>query len=288
MSIYNLSGSALYKCYDLQPQEKQTAYDLTGNVVFSEPSSGIVVMEYNVGEWYIGDGHIVPAEKDEEYYALQNGMIASANPDIMLICENRQNFSEAGRTTLSMLSQYFPYIQQQGNSGYMSRAICSKYPFTNYTTHNFGDGESNYYDSCTMTIDGKTVTVIVTHLKYSGGSQATKLAQFATLMNYLATLDSFICGGDFNQLSCKDSSGSDYTDMIVPMLQAGYNVANCGDLGFFITYSNMPVDSWDGCLDNIVTSSDISIVSAHSDNTKLTDNIQDKCDHMPLVAVIEL
>ena len=291
MAIYDAGGISLNAAYDADGTGLNSAYDASGNEIWSAappPPFSLKVMEYNVGEWYIGNASIVPADKDAEYYALQNGMIASADPDIMLICENRQNFSQAGRTTLSVLSPYFPYIHQQGNSGYMSRAICSKYPISNYATHDFGDGRDNYYDTCTVTIDGKEITLVVTHLLYSSGSQTVKLAQFATLMNYLATLDSFICGGDLNQLDCKSTSGSDYTNMIVPILEAGYHCANCSDLGFLITYSDEPNGSWNGCLDNIITSSDISITSAYVDTTKLADNIADKVDHMPLIAELTI
>lgn len=283
MGIFACDGQQIYLAYDADGEALTTAYDVDGETVFSQ-SHIIKVMEYNVGEWYIGNGSIVPAEKDTEYYNLQNGMIQAADPDIMLICENRQTFSEAGRTTLSMLSQYFEYIHQQGDSGYMSRAVCSKYPISNYQTHSFSDGTSNYYDSCTITIDGKAITVVVTHLNYNSGSQTTRLAQTSTLLSFLATLDTFICGGDWNLLDCKSTSGSDYADVIDPILQAGFHSANCTDFGFLETYSNQPGGSWTGCLDDIVTSGDIQIAGASVDTTKLTDNINDTVDHMPLTA----
>lgn len=87
-------------------------------------------------------------------------------------------------------------------------------------------------------------------------------------------------------LDCKSTSGSDYTDVIEPILAAGFHSANCTDYGFLVTYSDQPNSTWTGCLDDIVTSGNIEITSAEVDTTKLTDNIGDKVDHMPLIATV--
>lgn len=290
MAIYNNDGNQLSEAYDLLGQSLESAFDVDGQKVF-EKNTTIKVMSYNVGQWYIGSSSIVPTEKDTEYYALQNGMIQNADADILCICEYRDQFSETGRTALSILSQYYPYIEtSQGGVSFMGRAICSKYPISNFTHHVFNNGVSDgrYYDSCTITINDEPITVVVTHLVYNASSDAGRIAQMNELISYFITLNKFICCGDFNTLDCKSTNGSDYINMILPILNAGFHCANCTDFGFLETYSDQPAATWTGCLDNIITSSNIAILSAEVDETKLNDNIQDKTDHMPLIAELRI
>ena len=290
MSIYNIDGDSLNSAFSSESQ-LSVAYDINGNQVWSaEPPvpSNLKVMSYNVGGWYIGSGTNVPSYLDATYYALQNRMLADNDPDILCLQEYWTNFSPT-RTAVSMLQQYFPYIHEQnGNSTYFGRCICSKYPITNYTTHTFASDPNRYYDSCTITIGGEEITVITTHF---ATNRVDRTLQIAELLDYVSTLDKFIAGGDFNTYHCLDSSGADYIGVIQPKLSAGYNIANCygNQSTFKVTYSELPDnDTNNRMLDNIITSSDLAITSASVDTTKLTDGINERVDHMPLFAGLTL
>jgi len=284
--IYDIQGNTLISAFDIEGDELNRAYDTDGDIVFQRDFD-IKVMSYNVGQWYIGNSNPVPASKDEAYYNLQNGMIQRADADILCICEYLDAFSKSGRTALSLLEQYYPYIEtREGSSGYMGRAICSKYPITNFVHHAFNNG-GRYYDSCTVTINQIPVTVIVTHLEYASDDSG-RIAQLNELISYLLTLDKFICCGDYNMLDCKSTSGADYQTMMLPLLNAGFHCANCTDFGFLETYSDQPTGTYTGCLDNIITSSNITITDAYVDETKLNDGISDKTDHMPLIAELQI
>ena len=284
--IFDKNGNALNAVYDKSGSELMQAYDANGDVCYTKTGIPLRVMEYNAGQWYIGTTSNVPSDKDAEYYALQNGMISNADADILIICEYRDQFSQSGRTAESMLSQHFPYRVNYGGGGaYMGRAICSKYPITNFTQHLYTNRPStsnNYYDSCTVTVSGIPVTVIVTHLS----TQDIRHDEIEELIDYLETLDRFICAGDFNTLYARNTDGSDYQPMIVPLINAGFNLSNCDDFGFFDTYYDSDGDTitWRGCLDNIVTSSNIEISDVAVDDTKLSDSIVEKIDHIPLIA----
>lgn len=285
MSIYDKDASSLLLAYNKGGTAIETAYDIDGSVVYTRtPPLGIKVMSYNVGGWYIGSGTNVPSDLDATYYALQNGMLADNDPDILCLQEYWTNFSPT-RTAESMLSQYFPYIQtRNGLTSYFGRAICSKYPITNYTTHSFASESQRYYDSCTITINNVEYTVVTTHF---GLTLANRELQITELLNYLSTLDKFIVCGDFNTNDCFNTSGEDYTNIISPILSADYNIANCygNQSTFKVTYSELPNnDTHNLVLDNIITSSDLAIRSVSVDTTKLTDGINEKVDHMPLIA----
>lgn len=285
MAIYDAEGNQLFSCYDAQGTSLNYAYDAEGNLIFQSGETGthLKVMEYNVGQWYYGSGTNVPADKDQEYYDLQNGMIQRANADVLFICEYWDMFSQAGRTALSMLSQYYPYIETQGgSSGYYGRAICSKYPISNWTHHAYANDANRYYDSVDLTVNGVQITALVTHLS----TDSKRNTQINELISYLSSLDRFICAGDYNTLTITDSvttDAGDYTNIITPLLNAGFNCANCSTQ-FLVTYSDDPESPYVGCLDNIVTSSNIDIESAYVDTTKLTDSLTERADHMPLIA----
>lgn len=284
MAIYDINGNRVMKAYDLNGDMPSLAYDIEGNLVYTKEPITLKAMTYNVGQWWYGSGANVPAEKDEAYYALQNGMIRNANADVLFLQEYRDNFS-ADRTAVSMLSQYYPYIEARsgGAGSYLGHAICSKYPLLNYTTHGFGDGR--YYDSATITYEGISITLVVTHLSTSADS---RYSQITTLKSFLSQQNRFICGGDFNTVTIYNNvttTADDYINVVTPLLERGFNSANWSDFGFIHTYND---NTWNGCLDSIITSSNISIDSAYVDTTKLTDEITDKVDHMPLIAEITI
>lgn len=292
MAIYDKNGHILASAYDKNGNRLSKAYDKNGHLIFSTDSIILKVMTYNVGQWYIGSGTNVPSAKDADYYALQKGMLERADADILCIEEYWKIFSQIGRTALSILQEYFPYIHEQGgDSGYFGRCICSKYPISNYTVRNYAHTPSRYYDSCTVTIDNKDITLIITHPSVH---EVDRQQELPDLLNYLETLDTFILCGDFNtgiseSTGNVDSTNPYYITNVKPFVDAGYNTANFGEHGFLLTC----VDGVYGTgtnwyIDNIYTSSDIDILSASVDTVKITDSINDKVDHMPLIATLQI
>lgn len=277
--IYSKNGISLRDAYNANNQILNEAYDVNGSLVYRR---GLKVMSYNVGGWYDGKGTNVPADKDAEYYALQNEMIARANPDVLCIQEYWGTFSKAGRTALSLLQQYFPYIHEQNKTNqYFGRCICSKYPISNYTVRTFTKENYRYFDSCTVTVDGTPITFVNTH---PGLTQENRDPEIAQLIAYLQTQQTFISCGDYNTAVTTDDKTSEYwIKNIKPYLDAGFHVANC-DEEFLITSSDYPDGTWNGCLDNIITSANITILSAEVDETKRYDELPERIDHMPFIA----
>ena len=287
MGIYDKDGVSLLNAYNKNGETLDVGYDKVGNVIYTRtPPLGIKIMTYNCGGWYIGSGTNIPSNLDAEYYNLQNGMIANNDPDILCLQEYWTNMSPT-RTAQSMLGQYFQYIEaRNGASSYFGRAICSKYPITNYQTHSYTSDSNRYYDSCTIAIDGTSYTVVTTHL---GLQIADRRSQIAELLTFLESLDNFIVCGDFNTISCLTAAGEDYVNIITPIKDEGYNIANCyGDQStFLVTYSERPNNTThDLVLDNIIVPNDIMIRSVNVDTTTLTDGINEKVDHMPLIISI--
>ena len=290
MAIYDINGSPLNSAYEVDGDTLSQAYDINGTPLLNPTT--LKVAQYNVGSWYDGNHDNVPADKDEEYYELQNESISSIDADILCLEEYTKQFSKLPRTAISLLEQYYPYIHEQGGDSATvtsGRCICSKYPITDYATHQYTQtGAPRYYDSCTITVNDIPITVIITHLNYNSSSNTSRVNQLNELKTFCQSQTRFIACGDLNTLDCKTTSEADYTSMIVPLLNAGFHLANCSDFGFLITYSNEPTGTWTGCLDNIFTSSNITITSATVDTTKLTDGLTETTDHMPLIAEIQM
>lgn len=283
--IYSLNGTPLSSAYNLNGNSTN-AYNLAGEKIFPD-SIELKVMTYNVGGWYIGSGRNVPAAQKAEYLALQTGMIQAADPDVLCIQEYLANFSDDGTSALSMLQELFPYVHAKVSGTYFGRAICSKYPITNYVERTYAQESNRYFDSCTITVNGNAITFINTHL---GLTQANRDAEIAQLIQYLNTLNTFICCGDFNTAITDanlTTTSPEYISNVKPFVDAGFRTANFGQFGFMLTC----VDRLDGThyyLDNEYTSSNITILDAYVDETKLTDLIDDPIDHMPLIATLQI
>lgn len=285
--IYDKSGNLLHSIYDKNGDALSSGYDSEGQQIYLSVPITIKVMTYNVGQWYYGSGDNVPANKDADYYNLQNGMIQRNNPDVLVIQEYWKQFSKLPRTALSMLQQYFPYIHEQGgDSGYFGRCICSKYPISNYVVRTYTDNNQRYYDSCTITVGGIPITFTNTHLDVN--SQDNRDAEIIQLIGYLAGQEWFVACGDYNTaITSSDKTQEAWIHNIKPFIDAGFHIANCDD-EFYFTSSNYPDGTWNGCLDNIIVSPNITIQSVTVDETKRTDNLPERIDHMPLIAVLQL
>lgn len=288
--IYGKNGSPLSACFSTPGQSLASAYDTPGELIFSAAPAPVVplkVATYNVGQWYIGGGDNVPAAKDADYYALQNGMIEQIDPDILCLQEYWKVFSKTGRTALSMLQQHFPYIREEGgNSGYFGRCICSKYPISDYTVRPFTVEASRYFDSCTITVGDTPITVVNTHL---GLTQANRDSEITQLLQFLSTQTRFILCGDFNTAidsTTANVNSADYIANVEPFIDAGYRSANFASFGFHVTY--VGAENNELYLDDIYTSQNITIDAVSVDTTKRTDLLTDTIDHMPLIAELSI
>lgn len=288
MSIYNKSGGQLSAVYNVDGLPMQNAYDVNGVIVFQK---GLKIMSYNVGGWYIGSGTNVPSDKDETFYVLQNGMIEAVNADILCIQEFWTIFSQSGRTAASMLSQYYPHIRtSDGDTDYLGRAICSKYPITSYTKHTYS-GESRYYDCAVINVGGISISVFVTHLHPSNA--ATKIAEATELCNYIQSqgLTNYIICGDFNS-TLYDPFSQTNAAIYNQFLAEGCSLANGGSFGILATACNSANWADDKfAIDNIIVSGAFELESVSTNLAKITNSAvleTGKIDHVPLYATIEI
>jgi len=285
MSAYTVNGVELNQVYGADAIACQIAYDIDGVPVFTSHPPDLIVMSYNVGSWYDGAGTTMPSDKDAAYYALQNGMLTEHSPDILCIQEYYDTFSP-NRTAQSVLQPHFDYIEAHSNGRYYGRAICSKNrQLSEYESAKYTGDANYYYAKAYVTVNDVQIAIYTTHLSTGSGSRATQIQELIAL---LQEEEYFIACGDFNMLDCNDIHGTDYRTIIQPILTEGFLSANCSKFGFLTTYSDAPIGSYTGCLDNIITSDNIEILYALVDTTKLYDNLEDRTDHMPLIVGLRI
>lgn len=284
--IYDKSGNQLHAIYNKSGQPLNMAYAKDGMQIFPDGPITLKVMTYNVGGWYDGRGTNVPADKKSLYYALQTGMIEENDPDVLVIQEYLANFSADGTSALTMLQNLFPYVHVKTSGTYFGRAICSKYPITNYVERTYTAESSRYFDSCTITVNGIPITFVNTHL---GLTQENRNSEIQQLIPYLETLNTFIACGDYNAgIKTSDTTDSYYINNVKPFLDAGFRSANYSDNGFLITASDEPQGTYNAGLDNMYLSPNITVESLMVDTTKRTDGLSDIIDHMPLIAEMQI
>ena len=283
MSVYDIDGNIAQGVCKTNRTKAINAYSIGGTQIYA---LNLKVMEYNVGGWYDGSGSNVPAASINTYYNLQAQTIQDNDPDVMLINEYWSQFSDSGYSALSFLQQFFPYVYAVPYPDHKSygRAICAKYPITGYQNHTYTGYSPRYYDSMIMTINNTEITLVVTHL---GLTVEERQAEAAQLITYLESLQTpFICAGDLNTAKTSTTTADDYVNVIQPLLNAGFHLANMGDFGRLITYKN--TEKGNGALDNIIVSHNLTIASAYVSTEKETAELPTQIDHMPLVANVLL
>lgn len=317
MPIYDYLGNQLSTCYDINGNALNAAYDVNGNQVFSGGSDTpltLKVMTYNVGQWYLGSGVVVPASLDSEFYALQYGTFQRNDVDICGIEEYTAQFSEKPRQASEVITPFFNYttLKNYDSNPYYGHGFVANYALSNFVDNAYSVG-TNYYYKADVTVNGKTIALVVTHLSTQ---TSQRIEQIPALLQYLNSLYApngangakvpVICFGDFNMdlpsypaekdlyyasnFGMVNQVGFDGSAEVVPKDISTYE-------GHFTRFYSTMAATGLG-LDNILFSPNIEFVSAYVDTAKQTYADQSifinpvdgksKPDHMPLVATLRI
>ena len=282
--IYNINGIMINTVYGKTGDALADAYSIDGIPLINHDV--LRVLNYNVGQYYTGAGYPIPTADKSAYSALQTGMFNAIDADVCVMQESPDAFCADGTLADTFLGTWFSYIQTtRGTINYQAHKIATKNtPIANYQSVDFVNAVGNYpgYEKGYITVGGKTICLVNTHLSTT---QSFQKAQAREILDAVANEEYFIVCGDFNTV-IHALTDTDYTEIIKPFVDAGYNTANCGDFGIFPTYyrTSNPDDDYHPATDQIITSANITIVGVYSDKTKLTDGLNDKIDHLPFYA----
>lgn len=286
--IYTVQGQQINTPYSINGVPQDQVYDINGRPLL-ESGTMLSIMTYNVGQWYIGNDNRVPTAQKSEYYNLQYNTFSDNPVDVLFLQEYLNSWCVDGSLASEFINPFFDHQEITNPTGYIGHSICTKqeYPMSNYTSHAFTTNKGNYpsFESAEITVDGKTITIVNTHNDYVLSYQRQEVTD---LLAFLAYLDYFILCGDFNiDLSVEETTGDQYQNSVQRFLDAGYHVGNCV-VSWIPTYFGSASPTGGKYTDQIVTSSNIDIVSLRAYTAKLTDGIGDKIDHIPLIAELEI
>lgn len=198
--------------------------------------------------------------------------IRAEQPEIVCVQEvdsgvrrsKKKNILKELSEILQMQYCFFPAIPLQG--GTYGIGILSRFPLENCTSTPLlirDVDEGRVLGSCEVTVNGKTLTVLLTHLSYE--DKQTRLAQFDYLQSVFANSAPAVLCGDFNVESFEEFSRINAT--AVNTAETPFETFIGGGTPFT-------------AIDNIYCSADITLVSKKVCETSVSD-------HKPLLCELE-
>lgn len=280
MPSYDLEGYELNSAYDIDGLTLEEAYDIDGNPL----GHSFRVMTYNVQRF----------QGINAQQTMQDVIIGKYQPNIIGMQE--LGSGSLGTVGVNMLEDYGTKQLSSHNNKVM---MVAKDSLNNYSTADFTNqdpkdaqlyGETRAYQKATITVNGKSIVWINTHLCFN--TQSVKWQQMGEIFTMAEQEEYCIITGDFNAY-CTSVSDSDYTNMYKPFVDAGYNLANCtAEQGFMKTWTDSTTATSTAQMtyptDNIITTGNIDILSVVYDPTKFSYLNGSAVDHIPVIAYLKI
>ena len=268
MSLYDINGNVLSSASDVNGNSIPTGYDINGNPnTFNSPF--LTVMTYNVQYW--GGRNALEAVISDIFMNNKPDLVGCQEcPNDGTIVPRFMRGSWGNTVTLSP-QRVFYNIPCTDRSEKLYDSITETRGYMRFKIH----------------VAGKDITVFNTHIEVLGTEQ--HYTQMAELMTEMAKEDYFIALGDFN-LESHSRSHRENTDIIQPLINAGYNLCNwTEETGYVDTWfgSSTPTGYMCPC-DNIITSPNIDVLDIVYDDTKLLFDNGQAIDHIPVIARLEV
>jgi endonuclease/exonuclease/phosphatase family metal-dependent hydrolase len=292
MSVYDIDGNALETVYGIDGEVLAKAYDIDGNEIFPDTpeSNTITVMTFNVGSFYT-EWHPAPSDTGDVFYLRNKGIFNNSAP--IAFAGLSEWYNQIGTVPARTLMDEFFNVYYPNYTPYPSSANhaltsafskpASDVVLVPYQTQG---SEMRYYQKSYATYGGKRICFILTHLDLNLEKRS---AQFLELMSAVQNEPHFVIVGDFN-FTITAVGDAQYNASIKVALDNGYHSAQNASNLYMTWYSGETVKSSERILplDNIITSSNITISNVRRDTTKLTDGICSEygiiIDHLPLIA----
>lgn len=252
------------------------------------PKDIINVMTYNIGHFGYGVSTGIPDNVYDEKLINYRRFFAEQNCDIVGMQEFTTSISQDGSKNAN--DELFDYLYPNSYSWSMSNWECFKTKIpVDWREINKLPTTERYYISEYITINGKVVYLINVHLTPGTSAEHVqkRIDEANDILDILADKERFIMFGDFNpEPGEEDSLFKIFSD-------AGYNLANCGWFGKFLTWSSnrADLDTDDPptgerlyYIDNIITSSNITIENVE----RLTVFSKLSSDHIPIRARLRI
>ena len=274
--------------FDTKIELRQNIYDITVNDdnrltlekklnVHNRKAYDLKVMSINPQLW-------------GSHYSIYKNILKNHNCDIIGVQEHNSAFSDKS-SVVNFLKElnYCSHHELLPNSTYpVGKLLSSKCDLKRYSHNEFNTqlGEIRGYQKGYIKVNGKEICVINAHLATSGAESA-KIAQSMELVEICKKEKYFILIADFNFVTTE--SQNEYELIAKPFINQGFNLGNWKDKNYIMTWSDSSDRSgvWHPT-DNIITSSNIDIITSFVDETKLNDDIIEPIDHLPFISYLKV
>ena len=261
-SMFNDAEISIFKGIETPVYyEKNTAKDDVARAITNSIAENIKICTWNTGLW--NNGTTQHMEQSNKYKWMR--VLGEGNADILMTQESTYVVAENNTFTYpEFLDFKYQYIQSPltNELNYLSKGIASKIPLFNKTRNLFADNARSYLKAYVI-INRKKVCLINCHLDFDSTKRAAEINELITIMtaeNYV------VCCGDFNAESI-----SDFDDFVT----AGFNLANAGDFGNFITWPRTTQTWPNGVIDNCIVSNNIKIQNVRLLDGTGSDGVSD-------------
>jgi hypothetical protein len=231
------------------------------------------IMQYNVGAWYNGKGEAIPVADELTYLNLQKTILDKYAPDILCIQEFTEGIGMRSDylAIRDLLAPRYDNIFAYPKDTYQGKCICTNRQAQNPSFVDYVGTWMNY-EKLYITCNGKKICFVSTHW---GPNAEWSESDAQQLLNAI--------------------EGEEY---VVICLDSNVNILNKGELyqntlklfedaGYIVHNQDMITSKNDTAIDNIITTSNITMKSLIVDKEK---DILDKeqRDHYPLVGYFEI
>lgn len=235
---------------------------------------------FNVGMWTDGkssNARVDPANVKEESIKLRR-FIGNTNFDFLLCEEATHEFDKDYKIDAYeyCFKNNLPFYWKtksstEGSPQVRQFLLTGKYELINVTYHDYECESTRGYVTFECNISGRNITFVVCHLSLESSSDGIRQKEMEELANILKKCEYGVLCGDFNAFSI-DEFTTHFSE---------FNLSNHGYYGDFNTWPVPGWESWNHCLDNIITTKSIKITNVLMGEIAMSD-------HKPLIAEIEI
>lgn len=238
------------------------------------------VGSFNVGIWTDGkssNARVDPANVKTEGIKLRR-FLGNTNFDFLLCEEATHEFDKDYKIDAYeyCFKNNLPFhwktkSSTEGSPQVRQFLLTGKYELINVTYHDYECESTRGYVTFECNISGRNITFIVCHLSLESSSDGIRQQEMGELANILKKCEYGVLCGDFNAFSI-DEFTTHFSE---------FNLSNHGYYGDFNTWPVTGWESWNHCIDNIITTKSIKITNVLMGEIAMSD-------HKPLIAEIEI
>lgn len=292
MAIYDIRGNNMLNAYSYNGMQIETAYNYNGLQIFPDSDYTITVMSYNVGSFY-SEYIPTPEALSNVFYERNNNIFSECNAQIAGLTEYYKKIGYYNSETL--LNSFFPFsyidfIPYPTDEAGFCISLYTSGKSENIVRYTAQGGQDRYYKKTYINYKNKKICVALTHLDLNFSIRSAQILEF---LSALENEEYFIAMGDFN-FSIENIGDTQYNASIQEILNRGFNSAQNNSEILYTHYNGTTIENSTRilALDNIFTSSNITINNVRVNTLKLTDGLCEQydilIDHLPLLADIEI